>query len=73
MISYLSLLIQVGLFDKIKMCFLPVGDTHEDIDQAFSRIAVYLNKHDALSYDEFIHAIHKSISAETKRPNMITV
>ena len=73
MISYLSLLIEVGLFDKVKMCFLPVGHTHEDIDQAFSRIAVYLNKHDALSYDEFIQAIHKSISVETKRPNMITV
>ena len=41
MISYLSLLVEVGMFDYIKMSYLPVGHTHEDIDQAFSRIAVY--------------------------------
>ena len=33
MMSYLSLLVEVKLFRKIKMCFLPVGHTHEDIDQ----------------------------------------
>ena len=32
MISYLSLLIEIGMFDIIKMSFLPVGHTHEDID-----------------------------------------
>ena len=73
MISYLALLIELGIFDKIKMCFLPVGHTHEDIDQAFSRIATYLNKHDALSYDEFVEAITRSISHDTKKPNVINV
>ena len=29
MISYLSLLIEIGMFDLIKMRFLPVGHTHE--------------------------------------------
>ena len=47
-ISYLSLLIEIGMFDRIKMNFLPAGHTHEDIDQAFSRIAVHLNRHDAI-------------------------
>ena len=44
-------------FDVIKMSFLPVGHTHEDTDQAFSRIAVHLNRNDALTMDEFIKAI----------------
>ena len=52
-ISYLSLLIEIGMFDLIKMSFLPVGYTHEAIDQAFSRIAVYLNRHDAIDMDKF--------------------
>ena len=32
MVSYLSLLIETGMFDLIKMSFLPVGHTHEDIE-----------------------------------------
>ena len=35
--GYLSLLVEIGMFDLIKMTFLPVGHghTHEDVDQAF--------------------------------------
>ena len=73
MVSYLSMLIEVGMFDKIKMCFLPVGHTHEDIDQAFSRIAVYLNRHDALTYDEFLGAIRASFLKEGRPPNIISI
>ena len=73
MLSYLSLLVEVGLFDKIKMSFLPVGHTHEDIDQAFSRISVYLNKHDCLTYDEFLQGVHKSFVKDNKHPNVVTI
>ena len=68
MISYLSLLVEVGMFDYIKMSYLPVGHTHEDIDQAFSRIAVYLNRHDAIDMDEFIHAVRESFVKDEKKP-----
>ena len=69
MISYLSLLIEIGMFDLIKMRVLPVGHTHEDIDQAFSRIAVYLNRHDAIDMDEFMHAVEESfVKDERKKP-----
>jgi hypothetical protein len=47
--TFLSLLVQEGVFEKIYVSFLAVGHTHEDIDQFFSRIAVYLRKNDALS------------------------
>ena len=73
MLSYLSLLIEMGMFSKIKMSFLPVGHTHEDIDQAFSRIAVYLGKHDAYTYDEFVSCIQKSFLKENRPPNVITL
>ena len=40
--AYLSLLIEYGVFISIEVSYLPVGHTHEDIDQFFSRISVWL-------------------------------
>jgi hypothetical protein len=40
--GYLAMLLEQGVFEEIELSFLPVGHTHEDIDQFFSRIAVYL-------------------------------
>ena len=60
MICYLSLLVEIGMFDPIKSKFRPVGHTHEDIDQAFSRIAMYLNRNDAITMDEFVRAVNLS-------------
>lgn len=37
MIGWLAYLVQLGLFRVIVVSFLPVGHTHEDIDQMFSR------------------------------------
>ena len=65
--GYLSLLVEVGMFDYIKMSFLPVGHTHEDVDQAFSRIVVYLNRHDAIDMDEFIHAVEESFVKDEEK------
>ena len=73
MISYLSLLVEIGMFDLIKMSFLPVGHTHEDIDQAFSRIALHLNKNDAIIMDEFVQKITKSFIKDDKLPEVIVI
>ena len=35
--GFLGLLIKEDVFEKIIVSFLPVGHTHEDIDQLFSR------------------------------------
>jgi hypothetical protein len=40
--AYLSMLIEYGIFESIEVSYLPVGHTHEDIDQFFSRISVWL-------------------------------
>jgi hypothetical protein len=49
LLAFLALLVEAGSFRKIIVSFLPVGHTHEDIDQFFSRIAVALRRHDAHS------------------------
>jgi hypothetical protein len=40
--TYLKSLIDCGVFQEIYVDFLPVGHTHCDIDQMFSRFSVYL-------------------------------
>ena len=47
--AYLAMLVDSGVFKKVLVSFLPVGHTHEDIDQFFSRIAVQLRCRDAHS------------------------
>ena len=47
--GFLELLVKEGVFEKAYLSFLPVGHTHADIDQFFSRIAVFLRKNNALS------------------------
>jgi hypothetical protein len=41
--SYLKSLVDTGVFQHVYLSFLPVGHTHADIDQMFSRISVYMN------------------------------
>lgn len=58
--AFLALLIQCGTFKEIYVGFLPVGHTHEDIDQFFSRIAIYFRTHDALSRMHLEHGIQRA-------------
>jgi hypothetical protein len=45
----------------IEVSFLPVGHTHEDIDQFFSRIAVYLHYHNAITIGQLLEAVSNSV------------
>ena len=47
--AWCGLLVTWGVFREVLVSFLPVGHTHEDIDQFFSRTSVALLKNDALS------------------------
>ena len=40
--AYCNMLVDLGVFDRVELNFLPVGHTHCDVDQLFSRIAVAL-------------------------------
>ena len=58
--GYLALLVECGVFETVEVSFLPVGHTHEDIDQMFSRIAVYLRTHDCFCREDLRDAIRAS-------------
>ena len=48
LVAYLAMLVKNGVFREVYLNFLPVGHTHEDIDQFFSRVSVFTRRHDAL-------------------------
>jgi hypothetical protein len=60
MIGFLGFLILLGLFKHIVLSFLPVGHTHEDVDQMFSRLSVYLECHNAFNVDQLHDAVRRS-------------
>ncbi|XP_055998549.1 uncharacterized protein LOC125678464 [Ostrea edulis] len=43
LMGFLANLVQRKIFKKIKLSFLMVGHTHEDVDQMFSRLSVHLS------------------------------
>ncbi len=52
MLGLLGYLLVNDVFDRILMSVLPVGHTHEDIDQLFSRLVVAIINRDARTIDE---------------------
>lgn len=48
-LGYIECLVRWHLFKEVEVSFLPVGHTHEDIDQAFSTTSKRLNQHDAIT------------------------
>ena len=55
-IGYLACLVAWGMTREVTLSYLPVGHTHEDIDQFFSHLATWLRCHDALDRDEILAA-----------------
>jgi hypothetical protein len=55
--AFLSLLVHHGVFDRIIVTHLPVGHTHEDIDQMFSRFAIALRQFNAVTRTEMGHVL----------------
>jgi hypothetical protein len=58
--AFLYLLVHFGVLMKVVVTFLPVGHTHEDIDQLFSRTAEFMRRTDALTRLELEDAIRRS-------------
>jgi hypothetical protein len=68
--GFLGLLVAMGIFKKVLLAFLPVGHTHEDIDQAFSRLSVYLRQHNAFTRAGMGQAVLRSYTFEGAEPEV---
>ena len=54
------LLILANIFIKVKLSFLPVGHTHDDVDQFFSKINAVLTTRDILCLEDLHEAVQTS-------------
>lgn len=54
MLAWMYHLVHIGTFRAVHLHFLPVGHTHTDVDQMFSRLAVHLRSHDSKSRNELL-------------------
>ena len=46
------MLVAVGIFESVEVGFLPVGHTHEDVDQAFSQTLARLRVNNAITLND---------------------
>lgn len=58
--AFLFMLVHFGIVAKIVVSYLPVGHTHEDIDQFFSRFATALRRNDAITREDLERVIFHS-------------
>ena len=66
-LAYLCMLVDKGIFDKIKVGFLLVGHTHDQIDQMFSTFSRRLGRNDAFTLEEMMSIVKESY---TPRPEV---
>eukprot|EP00873_Tetraselmis_striata_P006246 jgi/Tetstr1/426510/TSEL_016808.t1 len=55
-------LVSIGICDVIHLVFLPVGHTHERVDQIFSRITLALSRSSAYTIEAFLDLVAKAFS-----------
>ena len=62
--GYLNMLVELGIFHKVKVGFLLVGQNHDHIDQMFRRFSVTLRRKNVGSLPSLIECIKKSYIPE---------
>lgn len=68
--SFLECLVQWGVFDEVIVGFLPVGHTHEDIDQTFSRTSERLRNRDAITLSDLHNELSQTYNKNTQVSHM---
>ena len=64
-LGYCEYLVAHSVFDSVEVGFLPVGHTHEDIDQAFSQTSSRLRVHDAITLSDMHHELRQAYKHNT--------
>ena len=58
--AYAHMLVDMGLFQEVEINFLPVGHTHCDIDQLFSRFSVHLYGSNCWNFEDLLRKAAKA-------------
>ena len=67
MLGLLHYLVHIGCFKKIKLCFLPVGHTHDRVDRFFRIINSHIKLLNIMSLKDLIFGIKKCNLKDEKR------
>ena len=70
-LGVLGYLLHLKIFEHVYISFLPVGHTHEDVDQMFSCFSRYLKTHDAITPRELAKVIKDSYTYKQTKLNPI--
>lgn len=68
--SYLESLVEWKVFDHILVGFLPIGHTHEDIDQSFSSTSERLRSNNAVTISDLQQELKSSYNDQTEVSRM---
>lgn len=66
LLAYLSMLVHQKVFKKVKLGFLLVGHTHDQIDQMFSRFSVKLAKKSAFDLNDICKLLKEAYEPHPK-------
>ncbi|XP_019628130.1 PREDICTED: uncharacterized protein LOC109472715 [Branchiostoma belcheri] len=65
-LAYCCALVHLDIVKKVKVSYLMVGHTHEDIDQLFSKIQSLLRRKSATTMDALLQVIEESYTPKPK-------
>ena len=71
--SYVECLVSLEVFAEIHVSFLPVGHTHEDIDQCFSCLSKRLRTNSAITLQDLHHELTQAYTPRPFVAHMIRV
>ena len=60
LVGFAGMLLSEGLFQEVEAHFLPIGHTHQEIDQSFSLVSKALKRHGALDVVDLMDVASKA-------------